>query len=587
VTRTAWLAPLLIVLCAVTIGAQSPPPPATLEPLLEHQSIAAGTTLRAALRVSLPEGLHANSNKPNDPNLIPMLLTITPPAGVTVEEIVYPEASDLEQEGSDKPLRVFEREFVIGVVMKFAPDVAAGVLSIPARLQYQACDDKMCYRPLRIPSAWDVTVSPTPASAQPQYPAVFRAIRFGTGEKPAAALTDSKSDPRSDPGAARSPTPLSADEALAALDRFEIVGTEAGYLNRDEFLRFIRNAETGVVEKGWFEGRGPVAIVLVVLLGGLALNLTPCVLPMIPINLAIIGAGAQAGSRRRGFLLGASYGGAMALVYGVLGLIVILTAGTFGTINSSPWFNAAIAALFVVLALAMFDVISIDFSSFSSRFRIGEGSRGTFVLAFTLGALAALLAGACVAPVVIQVVLFASNLYATGTSVALALPFLLGLGMAIPWPIAGAGIAALPKPGPWMVRVKQAFGIFILATAAYYGYLSYELFANRFVDASEVQSSVAEKLKEGWQSDLATGLAVAQEENKPVLIDLWATWCKSCLTMDKTTLRDPEVSRALANYVKVKFQAENPDEAPTRDVMRRFKAIGLPTYVILQPRSRP
>src|SRR5262249_4913844 len=83
--------------------------------------------------------------------------------------------------------------------------------------------------------------------------------------------------------------------------------------------------------------RRPLAILLIVLIGGVALNLTPCVLPMIPINLAIIGAGTQAGigegfpSRARGFLLGATYGGAMAFVYGVLGLIVVLTAGTFGT----------------------------------------------------------------------------------------------------------------------------------------------------------------------------------------------------------------------------------------------------------------
>ena len=100
-----------------------------------------------------------------------------------------------------------------------------------------------------------------------------------------------------------------------------------------------------------------------------------------------------------------------------------------------------------------------------------------------MGAVAALLAGACVAPVVIQVVLFSSDLYATGTRVALALPFVLGLGMAIPWPFAGAGMAALPKPGAWMVRVKQAFGVVILATAAYYGHLAYTLFADRWVDA--------------------------------------------------------------------------------------------------------
>ena len=129
------------------------------------------------------------------------------------------------------------------------------------------------------------------------------------------------------------------------------------------------------MQKGLFDGRGPLAILLLILIGGLALNLTPCVLPMVPINLAIIGAGAQAGSRRRGFLLGSTYGAAMALVYGVLGLIVILTAGTFGTINASPWFNAGIAVLFVVLGLAMFDVFDIDFSRFSSGMRAPTRAR--------------------------------------------------------------------------------------------------------------------------------------------------------------------------------------------------------------------
>jgi thiol:disulfide interchange protein len=202
-----------------------------------------------------------------------------------------------------------------------------------------------------------------------------------------------------------------------------------------------------------------------------------------------------------------------------------------------------------------------------------------------MGAVAALLAGACVAPVVIQVVLFSSSLYASGTSLALALPFVLGVGMAIPWPIAGAGLAALPKPGVWMVRVKQAFGILIIGTAIYYGYIAYTLFENRWVDASEVSGSVQEKLEAGWTNSLAAGLERAEREQKPVLIDFWATWCKNCLTMDKTTLADPAVSAALDGYVKIKFQAEDPDAEPARSVMARFNAIGLPTYVILRPKS--
>jgi len=231
----------------------------------------------------------------------------------------------------------------------------------------------------------------------------------------------------------------------------------------------------------------------------------------------------------------------------------------------------------------MFDVLLIDFSKYSAG--IGTGSsRGSFGLAFTMGAVAALLAGACVAPVVIQVVLFSSNLYATGTKIALALPFFLGVGMAIPWPIAGAGLAALPKPGMWMVRVKQAFGVVILATAAYYGYEAYSIVSNRWVDAADVKSSVEEQLKAGWHASLADGLDTAARQGKPVLIDMWATWCKNCLTMDKTTLNNAAVQSALSGYVKIKFQAEDPDAQPAKSVMQKFDAVGLPTYVILRPR---
>ncbi len=168
---------------------------------------------------------------------------------------------------------------------------------------------------------------------------------------------------------------------------------------------------------------------------------------------------------------------------------------------------------------------------------------------------------------------------------ALGLPFFLGLGIAIPWPIAGAGLASLPKPGMWMVRVKQAFGVFILATAAYYGYEGYAILANRWVDPALVASSVEEQVKAGWHASLAEGLDAAKRENKPVLIDMWATWCKNCLTMDKTTLAAGDVQQALNGYVKIKYQAEDPDAQPAKSVMQRFDAVGLPAYVILKPKS--
>jgi thiol:disulfide interchange protein DsbD len=549
---------------------------AEVTPVVGSDGVHPGTEVRAALQVALPEGFHVQSDKPRDPSLIPTVLTIEPPAGVSVVELLYPSPTDFTLIGADQPLAVFEREFAIGLRLMVSAEVPIGEITVPGRLRYQACDDTMCFAPTTAEARWTLHVVPPTAPIATLHGEVMSRIPFGRGTTPAPSALAAQSA-----GVARGS--LGGNDALAQLETFTVLATAGGYLGSEDFLTFIRNAEAGVQETGWFEGRGPFAILLIVFLGGLALNLTPCVLPMIPINLAIIGAGAQAGSRRRGLLLGATYGAAMAFVYGILGLIVILTASTFGTINASPWFNTGIAVLFVVLGLAMFDIPPIDFSRFSSRFQVAEARRGTFLVAFTMGGVAALLAGACVAPVVIQVVVFSSNLYATGTSAALALPFLLGVGMAVPWPIAGAGLAALPKPGAWMVRVKQAFGIVILATATYYGHTAYGLFASRWVDPALVASSVEAKLKEGWHSSLADGLNRAHREQQPVLIDLWATWCKNCLTMDKTTLADPAVTAALSGYVKVKFQAENPDESATREVMRRFGAIGLPTYVILRP----
>jgi thiol:disulfide interchange protein len=568
------LATVVWVLAAGIASAQ--PPRAKVTPVVEAEALAAGGQTRLALTVALPPKLHVQSDKPRDPSLIPTVLTVEAPAGVTVTDLVFPHPSDFTLEGQTEPLAVFDNEFVVGAEIQLDAGAPAGELVIPGRLRYQACDDRVCFQPRTERFEWRVRVSASTVPGQGNAD-IFKALSAGrrTGPPPAAA----------DPGV-RTPSPAPVDEstAIARLAGFNVLGTTGGYVGSSGFLEFISNAEQGIATKGWFEGRGPLAILLIILLGGLALNLTPCVLPMIPINLAIIGAGTQAGSRRRGFLLGSTYGAAMAFVYGVLGVVVILTAGTFGTINASPWFNLAIALLFVVLGLAMFDVIDIDLSRYSSAMQ-NPSKRGTFGVAFVMGAVAALLAGACVAPVVIQVVLFSSSLYAGGTSLALALPFVLGLGMAIPWPIAGAGLASLPKPGAWMVRVKQAFGVLILGTALYYGYLSYTLFENLWVDSAEVTGSVQEKLEKGWTNSLAAGLERAEREGKPVLIDFWATWCKNCLTMDKTTLEDPAVVAALENYVKIKFQAEDPDAEPAKSVMAQFNAIGLPTYVILRPKG--
>lgn len=574
---TAILA--VVVACATvataTLWAQPGRIGIVLEPVAEADAAHPGASFKVAVKAQLDPGFHVNSNAPLESFLIATELSVDPPVGMRLVELAWPDPIMLSQAGADEPLAVFEETFVIGARLALDPDLAAGTYTVPGTLRYQACDETMCYLPATAPVEFPVTVVPPDEPVTPLNPELFAALLFDAVPDPPAG---------GDPTRPAPVTPVGDENVVATLDRFTVAATAGGYLGTEEFLEFIARAESGERETGWFEGRGPLAIVVLVLLGGLALNLTPCVLPLIPINLAIIGAGTKAGSRGRGFALGSAYGLAMALVYGVLGLGVILTAGTFGTINASPWFNLAIALLFVVLGLAMFDVLTIDFSRFQNALTPdGSTGKGSFLAAFAMGGVAALLAGACVAPVVIQVVVFSSSLYATGTAVALALPFLLGLGMALPWPIAGAGLSVIPRPGPWMVRVKQAFGVFILGTAVYYGSLAYGLFSQRWVDPDEVASSVQAMLDDGWYASLDQGLATALAEDKPVLVDVWATWCKNCLTMDRTTLKDPAVQAALEGYVTIKFQAEDPSASPAREVMQRFEGVGLPTYAILQP----
>ena len=102
-----------------------------------------------------------------------------------------------------------------------------------------------------------------------------------------------------------------------------------------------------------------------------------------------------------------------------------------------------------------------------------------------------------------------------------------------------------------------------------------------------MSSSVEAKLKEGWHASLAEGLAAAEREGKPVLIDLWATWCKNCLTMDKTTLGSPEVTPGARRLREDQgARPSSPTSRPAAEVMKRFKAVGLPAYAILKPARR-
>ena len=361
----------------------------------------------------------------------------------------------------------------------------------------------------------------------------------------------------------------SAEAAAPSLDEFAVTATASGFQSAGKFLELCDIAEKGTprddsnpLEKA-FDKYGLILVLLLLIPLGALLNFTPCVLPLIPINLAIIGA---TGGDRSAILHRSSvYALGMMLTYGGIGIITVLTGSLFGSINASPAFNFAIAVIFIILALSLFDVFSIDLS----RWR-GRGKATSLFGVFAMGGVTAVLSSACVAPVLIWAIVLATSLYSQGMNHALLLPLFLGLGMALPWPLIALGMARLPRPGTWMVRVRQAFGILIVAFAIYYIVIGI-----RLLDKGG-------GAREGWRTSLEETLAEARRDSKPVLIEFTGKSCKACDAMDRTTFKDKDVISRLQGFARLEVNIDEKSPEGTA-LVGRFKIIGAPSFVFLKP----
>jgi hypothetical protein len=156
---TRWIAVVgLVALTGVGAAAQPKRPEAMVTASTLTPSVAPGGEARLVLAVTLPANVHVQSNKPSDPFFIPTVLTVEPPAGFTVEDVIYPKSEQLKQEGLAEPLIVFGNRFTIEVRLKAAASAAAGSRVVPGRLRYQACDATTCYPPARAEASWTLQV---------------------------------------------------------------------------------------------------------------------------------------------------------------------------------------------------------------------------------------------------------------------------------------------------------------------------------------------------------------------------------------------------------------------------------------------
>ncbi|HGM5492767.1 TPA: protein-disulfide reductase DsbD [Serratia fonticola] len=364
------------------------------------------------------------------------------------------------------------------------------------------------------------------------------------------------------------------------------------------------------------------------LLIGIGIAFTPCVLPMYPLISGIILGRERPHSSGRILVLAVVYVQGMALTYTLLGLVVAAAGLQFQAALQHPYVLIGLSVLFVALALSMFGCYSLQLPS-SLQTRLANWSNtqqgGSLVGVFVMGALAGLICSPCTTAPLSAILLYiaqSGNMWAGGGTL-----YLYALGMGIPLVIVTLfGNRLLPRSGPWMQYVKEAFGFVILALPVFllervigdvWGLRLWSLLGLAFFGWAFVLSL---KSSRGWtralQILLLAALVIAarplqdwafgntsteqaalphlnftrinnveqlnqalqQAQGKPVMLDLYADWCVACKEFEKYTFSDPAVQAQLADTVLLQADV-TANDAEHAALLKHLQVLGLPTIL--------
>ncbi|MFY0642143.1 MAG: protein-disulfide reductase DsbD [Bermanella sp.] len=374
---------------------------------------------------------------------------------------------------------------------------------------------------------------------------------------------------------------------------------------------------------GFLQSAGLVLILATFLLLGMGLTFTPCVLPMMPIISSII-AGQKELTAKQGFVLSGVYVLGMALTFALAGVLVGSLGASFNIqiYMQQPWVLSIFAALFVILALAMFGLFELRLPRFIQEPLDNLNQKqqgGSLIGVLLMGALSAIVVSPCVSAPLAGALLYIST---TGDAVlgGLAL-FSLGLGMGLPLIIIGtSGAYVLPKAGAWMDGVKYFFGVLLLAVALWLlgrfipdtfymaGWIILISVYAVVLGAFEPAQSISKRVVKGFallsfvfacvlmfklvigetvvntapsssastsvspqkndrffqtisdEAELTKVLDAAKQDERVVFLDVYADWCIECKIMSNTLFKDADVQAQLENFVRIKFDITTFDD---------------------------
>jgi cytochrome c-type biogenesis protein len=218
----------------------------------------------------------------------------------------------------------------------------------------------------------------------------------------------------------------------------------------------------------------PAVAIPLLFVGGVLTSLTPCVYPMIPITVAIVGGQSAAVNgiappRRRVVMLTLAYVLGLSVVYALLGLFAGLSGSIFGAVSTNPWALIIMANVLVLAALAMLDVVPVRLPSWlvNRASTAGEGGRVSGALA--MGAMSGVVAAPCSAPVMAVVLTWVATTRSAGLGFVYLFAFSLGMcALLVAIGLSTGALSRLPRAGAWTIVVKKVFAMLMIGAAEYY-----------------------------------------------------------------------------------------------------------------------
>jgi len=585
-------------------------------PLLSRDLVRAGDEIKIAVPASVDAGYHVNSNKPKEPNLIATVLSITSSDGIKTTATRYPKAKDYTFEFSDKPVSVYEGNFNIFAKVRVPENLKPGNYKLTLNVEYQACNDHSCLAPNSASATVTIHVGKKDAVMTETNAGVFAASGLIYEDKSAAEEATKKDSVKK---AEAEKDSLAKLDSLKALEGKDSVTLDS-YDSKDSAK--VSDAKDDDVSST-LEKSGLFFSLLFVFLGGLALNLTPCVYPLIPITIGYFGGQAE-GKTSRLALMGFLYVMGIAITYSVIGVITALTGGILGSLLQEWYVLVIISLIFVGLALSQFGFY--EFKLPDSLMNMAGGAKSGLFGAFFMGLTLGIVAAPCIGPFVLGLVTYVAKIGNVLTGFLLF--FFLAVGLGTPYFILAlfsGKIKSLPRAGMWMEGIKHIFGVIMIGMAIYFvlpllpkewsGYLLpvYIIISVPYLaifDPLDAKMKAFRIFKYAL-SVVFIGLAVwwfpantsaetggkvkfeaysdstfqAAKGQKKIIIDFYADWCIPCKELDAMTFVDPNVVAASKDFVSLKADLTKSGDALSKKLTTDFNIKGVPTVLIFNEKG--